>query len=306
LNKLKSGETAMNAMVLKLAGRLFNTIGMISPEAGGRLAFALFTRTRNPKPATPKEQALFDQSASRMAEAARSVIAVPGGQAVVHHFPAIGPADGKRVLITHGWASRIAYTQGLVTALRQAGMEVYGLDLPGHGDAPGRKLNALMAIDAIAKTYRRYGPFDAMIGHSFGVYMTVLAAHGSLDGRPLDPRKLVVIAAPADVRVVLSNYSRLIGLREPVKKALIGQIERVTGKPAEAAFGPSFLNEGKIPTLILHAEEDKEVSAKAARAYSAAGPHVTLQWLNGLGHRRIVNSPDAIEAIKNFLGSEGG
>ena len=294
----------MNATALKMAGTLFNIIGIVSPEAGGRLAFALFTRTRNPKPSTPKEQALFDQSAPRMAEAARSVIDVPGGQAVVHHFPPLGPATGKKLLITHGWASRIAYTQGLVTALRQAGMEVYGIDLPGHGDAPGHKLHARIAIDVIAATYRRYGPFDAMIGHSFGGYMTVLAAHGALDGRPLEAKKLVVIAAPADVRIILSNYSRFIGLNDTVKKALIGQIKRITGKPAEAAFGPKFLAEGKIPTLILHAEEDKEVSAKAARGYGEAGPHVTLQWLNGLGHRRIVNSPEAIEAIKNFLDSE--
>lgn len=293
----------MNAMALRVAGTVFNTIGRISPEAGGRLAFALFTRTRNPKPSTPKEQALFDQSAPRMAEAARSVIAVSGGQAVIHHFPPIGASVGKKVLITHGWASRIAYTQGLVTALRQAGMEVYGIDLPGHGDATGRTLNALMAIEVIATAFRRYGPFDAMIGHSFGGYMTVLAAHGALDGKPLDPQKLVVIAAPADVRVVLSHYSRLIGLNATVAKALVGQIKRITGKPAEESFGPKFLGTGKIPTLILHAEDDKEVSAKAARAYGEAGSHVTLQWLNGLGHRRIVNSPEAIDAIKNFLGS---
>lgn len=291
----------MSAKIFKMAGGVFNAVGSVSPEAGARLAFTLFSRTRSPKPSTKKENALLESTKPRMAESQRQALKAGTGEAVLHRFAPLAEPNEKRLLFTHGWGSRIAYAQGLITGLRQAGFEVYALDLPGHGEAPGRRLHPAMAIETISNAVRLHGPFDAMIGHSFGGYMTVLAAHGALSGKPILPEKLVVIAAPADVRVVLGGYSRMIGLNNRVRNALFGQIERVTGKPAEAAFGPKFIAESGVPTLILHAEDDKEVNADAARAYAEAGANVKLQWLNGLGHRRIVNSPEAVDAITNFI-----
>lgn len=286
---------------LKVIGGLINAVSVLSPELAGRLAFRLFSRTRSAEPATDKERALFARSATRMAEAERLEVTAGDVVSAAYRFPAIGPSNGKRVLVTHGWGSRIAYAQDLVTGLRQDGYEVYALDLPGHGLSPGRRLDAAMAVAVLSEAVRRFAPFHAMIGHSFGGYMTVIAAAGVLSGAPLNIGRLVIIAAPADVRKVLSGFSRFAGLNDRVKASLIAQIKRISGKPAEAFYGPDILAGFAGSTLVLHAEDDKEVDAEAARAYGAAGPHVTLQWLNGQGHRRILNSTDAIQAISAFL-----
>ena len=286
---------------IRLIGGLINAIGAFSPELAGRAAFNLFSRTRSPEPSTDKEKALYERSAARMAEAERLQVTAGDARSVVYRFPPIGPANGKRLLVTHGWGSRIAYAQELVTGLREAGYEVFGLDLPGHGESPGRKLDAAMAVGVLTEAAVRFGPFDAIIGHSFGGYMTVLSAVGALRGKPLATGKLVIIAAPADVRKVLGGFSRFAGLNDRVRVSLIGQIKRVTGRPAEDAYGPDLLARFNGSALVLHAEDDKEVAAEAARAYAGAGPHVTLQWLNGQGHRRILNSAEAVEAITTFL-----
>lgn len=292
----------MDAGRLKIMGRAINLAGQVSPRLAGRMAFTLFTRTRSPKPQTAKERALFDESAPLMAQARRETVLIGDRPVAVHVFAPIGNGNGRRVMFTHGWGSRIALTQGLVTGLREAGFSVHAIDLPGHGDSVGTSLHAGIAIQTLAAVWQRFGPFDAMIGHSFGGFMSVLAAHGALDGQPLSPPRIVLIAAPADVRRVLRYFSKGLGLSDRVSAALTAALERATGRPVEASFGPQYLAASGVPTLVLHAAEDKEVGADAARAYAEVGPNVTLTWLDGLGHRRIVNSPEAIEAITRFLG----
>ena len=80
------------------------------------------------------------------------------------------------------------------------------------------------------------------------------------------------------------------------------EVQRIAGQPiAFFSAGGMLAQKTDLPVLVLHAEDDKEVSARAARLYAEAGPHVRLEWMNGLGHRRIVNSPQTIDAITKFL-----
>ena len=60
-----------------------------------------------------------------------------------------------------------------------------------------------------------------------------------------------------------------------------------------------------VPMLVIHAEDDKEVPAVHARRYAASSPNVTLEWANGLGHRRIVSAEPVIERIIGFLAEDG-
>jgi pimeloyl-ACP methyl ester carboxylesterase len=203
----------------------------------------------------------------------------------------------------HGWGSRIDYMQGLIRGLRQTGATVVGLDLPGHGGSTGRRLTVPIGIDAIDAAWRQYGHFDAVVGHSFGGFVAAMSAAGSSDWLTRrTPDKLVLIAAPVAAEHVFSNFSGAMGFTRRVHSALDREVKRIAGQPiAFFSAGRMLASVPQLPVLVLHAEEDKEVSSRAARLYAGAGPHVRLEWLNGLGHRRIVNSPATIDAIKKFL-----
>jgi len=295
----------MSSYLHKVAGQAINLTGVVSMRLAGRLAFRLFATTGSPVPKTDKERKLLAMSRSSMREAETVMLPVHAGMVAAHCFPPIGAANGKTHLVVHGWGSRIDYLHGLIRGLRQTGATVVGLDLPGHGGSTGRHLTVPLAIEAIDAAWRQFGPFGAVIGHSFGGFAAAMSAAGPDDWmRRRTPEKLVTIGSPVAAEHVFSRFSGHMGFSRRVSRALDEEVQRVAGQPiAFFSAGRMLASVPQLPVLVLHAEDDKEVSHRAARAYAEAGPHVSVEWLNGLGHRRIVNSPETIGAITRFLGT---
>jgi alpha-beta hydrolase superfamily lysophospholipase len=294
---------AMSSYLHKVAGQAINLTGVVSMRLAGRIAFRLFSSPGSPEPKNDKERKLLAMSRSAMREAETAMLSVHVGMVAAHRFPPIGEANGKVHLVVHGWGSRIDYMQGLIRGLRQTGATVVGLDLPGHGGSTGRYLTVPLAIEAIDAAWRQFGPFDAVIGHSFGGFVSAMSAAGQEDWmRRRTPDKLVLIGSPVAAEHVFSQFSGHMGFTRKVSRALDEEVQRIAGQPI-GFFSAGRMLAGKkdLPVLVLHAEDDKEVSSRAARLYAEAGPHVRVEWLNGLGHRRIVNSPQTIDAITKFL-----
>lgn len=293
----------MSSYSVKALGQLINLAGAISPRLGGDLALWLFCRTSDPEPSTEKEKKLFAAAQPRMTEARLDMLETSRARVAAHVFPRIGASNGKRALVVHGWGSRIDYLQALITGLREAGFETIGIDLPGHGRSSGHTLNVLMAMEAINAAWDRYGDFHAVIGHSFGGYCSAMVAAGP-DGliRRRTPKRLVTIGSPVAAKDVFEGFSDTLGFSSRVRRGLDAAAGRLTGRPIGAFSAEAMLAaHPELPVLVLHAEDDKEVPAAAARKYATAGPHVRLEWLNGWGHRRIVSSPEAIGHIKSFV-----
>lgn len=293
----------MPSYLHKVAGQAINLTGVVSMRLAGRMAFRLFSSTGSPEPKSDKERKLLAMSRASMGEAESMMLPIHAGMVAVHRFAPIGRPSGKLHLVVHGWGSRIDYMQGLIRGLRQAGATVVGLDLPGHGGSTGRRLTVPLAVEAIDAAWRQFGPFDAVIGHSFGGFVSAMSAAGPEDWtRRRTPGKLVLIGSPVAAEHVFSQFSGHMGFTRKVTQALDEEVRRVAGKPiAFFSAGRMLAEKPDLPVLVLHAEDDKEVAARAAHLYAGAGPHVRLEWLNGLGHRRIVNSQQTIEAITKFL-----
>lgn len=293
----------MSSYLHKVAGQAINLTGVVSMRLAGRIAFRLFSSTGSPEPKNDKERKLLAMSRSAMDEAETAMLSIHAGMVAAHRFPPIGEPNGMTHLVVHGWGSRTDYMQGLIRGLRQTGAAVVGLDLPGHGGSTGRHLTVPLAIEAIDAAWRQFGPFDAVIGHSFGGFVCAMSAAGPEDWmRRRTPGKLVLIGSPVAAEHVFSQFSGHMGFSHKVNRALDEEVQRIAGQPI-AFFSAGRMLAGKrdLLVLVLHAEDDKEVSARAARLYAEAGPHVRVEWLNGLGHRRIVNSPQTIDAITKFL-----
>ncbi|AFL52677.1 pimeloyl-ACP methyl ester carboxylesterase [Sinorhizobium fredii] len=280
-------------------------VSAISPAAAGELAFRIFCLTPNRKPKNGKERALLKAAAPLMEQSRKVTLSFAGGWVFARHFERRGSGRGPRVLLAHGWGSRSDYLAVLIDGLLAAGAEVVALDWPGHGASPGRSLTMPQAVRAIDAAWRHFDGFDVGIGHSFGGASLACAAGGVLCDAPARmPAKLVLIGAPSEMAWLFKGFGKIMGLAPVAQAAFEGMVERLSGRRVEGFDAARVLSALRKPVLVVHAEDDKEVSADHARRYGAIGPNVELHWANGLGHRRIVSAPPVIERIVAFLGED--
>lgn len=297
----------MASFGLKVIRLALQGAAAVSPAAAGRAAFRLFATTPGRRPRTAKEKELFARSEGWMRQAERVTLAFAGGTAVAHRFAARPcQAFSGRVLVVHGWGSRAAYLSTLTEALVAAGHEVVALDLPGHGASRGRTLTLPMAVRAIDAAWQRFGGFDYFCGHSFGGASLACAASGLVPSVPAHrPRRLVTIGSPSEMTWLFKDLGRFLKLGAKAQVALESHVEKIAGAPLSAFDAANGAGRLKVPMLVLHAEDDKEVPALHARRYAASGPNVTLEWANGFGHRRIVSAEPVIDRIVRFLAEDG-
>ncbi|MBY5815661.1 alpha/beta hydrolase [Rhizobium leguminosarum] len=286
----------------------FSLLQAVSPDLAGRAAFRLFCRTPSAKPKGAKARAAHAAGAVRLAGAERFTLRLAGGRQA-HAYRLNGGARGKRkrYLVTHGWGSSAAYMAELVSMLSATGAEVVALDFPGHGRSGGRFLHMGLAVETIAAAEARFGAFDAAIGHSFGGAALMVSAAGLLPGvAPVTTERLVLIGAPSEMGWLFTDFGQMVDLRPAAQAALENEVHRVTGRRLEDFDAGAAAGVIGRPVLVIHAEDDKEVSSLHARRYGAAGKGVRLFWANGFGHRRIIGAEPVLAAIAAFLDGDRG
>jgi pimeloyl-ACP methyl ester carboxylesterase len=158
------------------------------------------------------------------------------------------------------------------------------------------------AVDATQTAGEWFGPFTAVVGHSFGGAVAVNAAVGSVPSiKPLATDRLVLIASPNSMSDVFEGFGRFVNLGRRTYSAMAGQVQRISGQTLSKFTGSRLLANLPIPTLVVHAADDREVPADDARALASAGDHVRLHWADGLGHRRILSDPAIVELSVGFV-----
>lgn len=293
----------MASFAVKVTRLALKCVSAVSPQMAGQLAFRLFSITPSRKPRSLKEKAALAAAEPVMARARPVTLSFAGGWITAKHFDA-QPAGGakSRVLLVHGWGSRSNYLAAMIDGLTAGGAEVVALDWPGHGASPGRTLTMPAAVRAIDAAWRQFGGFDAAVGHSFGGASLACAAGGVVDDVPSHVAgKMVLIGAPSEMTWLFKGFGGYLRLSVSAQAALEHMVMRLSGRKLEEFDAARIIGMLSTPVLVIHAEDDKEVSADHARRYAAAGGNIDLEWANGFGHRRIVSAPAVIARINAFL-----
>lgn len=205
--------------------------------------------------------------------------------------------QGPAVLLVHGWSGRGGQFHHWVDLLLEHGFRVLCFDAPGHGDSSGetsalpRFLATIEALQAVE------GPFYALIGHSLGGAATLLAA-----ARGLAVQRLVVLAAPAEIRAVFQRtFGQRLGLGSRVIEGIQHRLVRRYGLSLEQLDPLAQTRRLKQPLLIWHDLDDREVPWSEGERLAAQVPRASLQSLKGPGHYRLLRDPRVIRDSLHFL-----
>ena len=226
--------------------------------------------------------------------AATTPLAIPFGGGELAGFSA---GEGPTVLLIHGWGDRASRLGAFIEPLVEAGFRVVGVDLPAHGNSPGRTTNAYEAATAIRATAEHVGPVTAVIAHSMGGMETLFAIR---DGLAVE--RIVLLASAVRLEHAMTKFSAMFAIPDRSMRGLRKRIERGFGAGVFTDFAADAVAERlDVPGLLFHDRSDPQVDFSDGQLLAAAWSDGRLIPTEGLGHDRLLRDPGVIRAATGFL-----
>jgi pimeloyl-ACP methyl ester carboxylesterase len=224
---------------------------------------------------------------------------------VIHHFSQPFIPSAKKILIAHGWMSRSAYMVGLINALHRQGFDVYALDFPAHGEAKGMQLTWSDAVTILRRTINHFGPFYAVIGHSFGGSMllnTLNLAHQFADWNLSSiPERVVLMASPTRMRTPVNQLARQLKLSAKGYLLLRNFFRDKSPVDLKQLAFSQYIKQAKTPFLCVHGKDDSFILPKESIIFCEKYPHATLSLIPHVDHISILMDTRVEKIVTNFL-----
>ena len=241
------------------------------------------------------------------------------------HYTDTGVANGRPVILMHGWGCTVSTTVSIAEAL-ESGRRVINIDLPGHGESSeppllpdGQPWGVYEYTDLVEKLIDELDLYrPALIGHSYGGRIAIL-----LSSRRDVERVVLVDAAGIKPKRPLKYYYKIYSFKLMKKFAplIFGKrkaekmIEKRRGKSGSADYRNAspmmrmvmsksvnqdlrhHLPAIKAPTLLVWGENDTATPLSDAKLMESMIPDAGLVSFKGCGHYSFLDNPGQFRAV---------
>ncbi|MEX6625484.1 alpha/beta hydrolase [Tenacibaculum salmonis] len=202
----------------------------------------------------------------------------------------------KKVLLVHGWAGRSTQLFMIADKLLEKGYMVISFDGPAHGKSSGKTTAMPEFLETITEIDKKFGPFEAAIGHSFGG----MCLYNSVADN-FKIKKLVTIGAPDKVSDVILNFTKNLTLKPLIANKMKFLFDKKWGIDIDVHSSNILAKNIFIPTLIVHDTNDGDVPVSSAIHIRQKLQRGTLLITKGLGHTKILRNQKVTSDIVNFI-----
>ena len=209
------------------------------------------------------------------------------------------PSTQPYALLAHGWSSFGLRFLPWVARLRALGFAVVTFDQPGHGHSSGTLCTLPEFTATIHVIGEHYGNAALAVGHSLGGAAVVFAQDESWHAQ-----RLILVAPAADMKAAASRFFRFVRLGEHLREPFYDWLLRRTGVSVEQLQVHHRLPALGQPALIVHDLGDADVPWGEGERYAQFCSGARLYTTQGLGHRRVLDVPEVIDAALAFMRGE--
>ncbi len=202
----------------------------------------------------------------------------------------------KKILLVHGWSGRGTQLVKIADILLQNGYTTISLDAPAHGKSPSKTTIMVEFIESILFLEKEFGPFDAAVGHSLGGMSLLNSVR-----KGLQLKKLVTIGSGDVIKDIMNDFIKKIQLHPKISNLLESHFEKQFGETMDSFSAYLSAKEIAIPVLVIHDNDDDEVSVKCGIHIHKNLKNGELLITKGLGHRKILGDPTVIEKVLDFI-----
>lgn len=206
-----------------------------------------------------------------------------------------GKSD-KKILLVHGWSGRGTQLVKFADAFVDKGYATISFDAPGHGKSPGNSTIMTEFIASILEIDKKFGPFEAAVGHSLGGMALLNAIK-----KGFKINRLTIIGSGDKVKDILDDFVSKLELKSEFSSHLQDYFEKKYNESMENYSGHTAAKTIDIPVLVIHDENDSEVPVETSINIHDNLKNGELLITQHLGHRKILGNPFVIQKTIEFI-----
>ncbi|MBS0250765.1 MAG: alpha/beta fold hydrolase [Proteobacteria bacterium] len=277
-------------------------LSALPPGIAGDTAFRIFCTPELSQYRASNHCQLVARARFHLRNAHWARVSTPGAEIQTYTFAPDTDTSKGTILIVHGWTAEASFMTAIAEPIRRAGFRVVLFDLPAHGLSGAHSTNLIDCARATAAIAVHVGPVSAIVAHSFGGMISLVAAEGHtpMPGK-LDIPHFVLIACPNRLSQVTADYSRHWGLTLAGQQAFEHRLERLGGRALGCFTIDRLLPIVGADALVIHDRDDRDVAFKAAEEIANNVGGAELLPFQGFGHRNILFAPPMMRAIVSYL-----
>lgn len=282
----KPNQSLKIPKIILIAGKL---LSLISEKLTVSFSAKLFTTPVKHK--TPKRELEMDR------QTRQETLAIPSinKKVTVYHFG----ESKKKVLLVHGWSGRGTQLFKFATELVKSGYSTISFDAPAHGKSFGKTTDLPEFIEVIVELEKKFGPFEAAIGHSLGGMALLNAVKNGLQ-----INHLAIIGSADIVKDIIDDFVKQLELHHKYSDLLRKHFEYHSNMTMNSYSSSVLAKAVDIPVLIVHDENDDEVSLQCALNIHQNLKGSQLFITKNLGHRKILGDHKVIRKVLDFINSK--